>query len=265
MRLERVEEGGDAGLGGLDQARNRKYVAVRTEKAAAVAHELVRAGADVDAAFRTKTPLQLALSHKRTRCVRRLLELGADPNRPDKSNGGGAALHFAARFFHDSDDVRIVRDLLTFGAELDGRDDRGETPMLISVCGGWLWLAEESSASSAGRTAILAELLFEGADPGAVSKKSKGTPGYFIRMFGPQIRAQLRSRVRHIKERTMKCRAGLAAALSELASRCGEADLAVGVYANVISSFTGDTPARVDAMERYLATVWVEKGATMSE
>jgi len=65
----------------------------------------------------------------------------------------------------------------------------------------------------------------------------------------------LRAQVPRILERTAEYRMGLVAALLELAARYGEVDLAVGIYVNAIVQFTGDTPARVGVLERYVATI----------
>jgi len=258
MRLERVEEGDDAGLGGLDQARNRKYVAVRTEKAAAVAHELVRAGADVDTMFRTKTPMQLALSHKRTRCVRRLLELGADPNRPHKDEKydryiqiGTPPLHTAVRCSDGISEAHIVRELLAFGAEVDGRNSDGETALKWAASHLWRYRATWWNA------AIIAELILAGADPHARAIKRVWTADYYMRnyKFKPGLGAVLSTQVRRITERNERYRRELAAALARLAVRCGQFDLAEGKYVDAIVLFTGDNPARVQVLERYVATL----------
>ncbi|GFN85230.1 serine/threonine-protein phosphatase 6 regulatory ankyrin repeat subunit c [Plakobranchus ocellatus] len=83
------------------------------------------------------TPLTAALSHSildngelrsSTHCrsiVETLLSAGADPNKP--KNDGETALHLAL-------DSEITNLLIQAGADLEARDDCGQTPLLVAAC-----------------------------------------------------------------------------------------------------------------------------------
>ena len=112
---------------------------------AALAEQLLEAGAEVDAANRYGvTPLSLACLNGNGRTVRALLAAGADAD--GTTAGGETALMTAAR----TGRVDPVRALLDAGAEVDARERRGQTALM--------W------AAAAGNAAVVDLLLGAGAD-----------------------------------------------------------------------------------------------------
>lgn len=69
------------------------------------------------------TPLVWASEMGSVECVKKLLEMGADPNKTEYD--GWSALHWAARNGH----VHIAILLLSYGARLDQTDSKGHTPL----------------------------------------------------------------------------------------------------------------------------------------
>jgi ankyrin repeat protein len=95
----------------------------------AIAHELVRRGADVSAVSMNPmevTALHSAAAAHATEIVRLLVENGAPVNA--KQHGGWTALHAAA----DNGDEEMIRILLQHGADPRAQNDDGKTPAQIA-------------------------------------------------------------------------------------------------------------------------------------
>jgi ankyrin repeat protein len=95
----------------------------------AIAHELVRRGAEIAAVSMNPmevTPLHSAAAAHATEIVRMLLESDAPVNA--KQHGGWTALHAAA----DNGDLEMIKVLLQHGADPLARNDDGKTPAQIA-------------------------------------------------------------------------------------------------------------------------------------
>jgi uncharacterized protein len=98
-----------------------------------VAEYLAKAGAPLNSPARNglkAAPLHSATSAGHEKIVRKLLELGADPN--VREQAGYTALHAAAQ----NGDVEIIRALLLGGADLTLKSDDGKTAMDIAMDAG---------------------------------------------------------------------------------------------------------------------------------
>ncbi len=81
------------------------------------------------------TPLSTAVVHKKTKAVEVLLKHGADPSVATSPStvggqydpGGQQALHLAA----EANSARITKLLLQHGADVNARDAKGQTPLII--------------------------------------------------------------------------------------------------------------------------------------
>ncbi len=92
-----------------------------------IARLLIEHGAEIDAPARHGvTPPMTAVSAGRTDCVELLLEHGTDPNAKDAMNGKAALHRVALR-----QDPRIAEALLEHGAQINGTDNRGNTPLKV--------------------------------------------------------------------------------------------------------------------------------------
>lgn len=99
----------------------------------AIAHELVRRGANVRAISMNPmevTPLHSAAAARATEIVRMLVESGAPVNA--KQHGNWTALHAAA----DNGDKEMIKILLQHGADLLAQNDAGQTPSDIAEAKG---------------------------------------------------------------------------------------------------------------------------------
>ncbi|EJT76791.1 hypothetical protein GGTG_06706 [Gaeumannomyces tritici R3-111a-1] len=104
------------------------------------------------------TPLDLAVQHQELACASLLLRSGADPN----FSGWRATLpiHRVARLppappdglDDDAEDLDIVGLLASHGADLDARDDEGNTPLMIAVITNNVPLAQRLLRHGAERT-----------------------------------------------------------------------------------------------------------------
>ncbi|MCG6894395.1 MAG: ankyrin repeat domain-containing protein [Desulfobacteraceae bacterium] len=139
-------------------------------------HELIdlmrELGCDLSAADRfQRTPLMTAVEHSRSACVRRLLELGADPyagsypvtklaiSYPDEDIALmllDAAPPVDDRqediFFHEAvykKRTRVVRYFLSYGYDPDRRDEAGSTPLSSAALSGSLEIVEMLAAAGA--------------------------------------------------------------------------------------------------------------------
>jgi ankyrin repeat protein len=95
----------------------------------AIAHELVRRGADMAAISMNPmevTPLHSAAAALATEIVRMLVESGAPVNA--RQHGGWTALHGAA----DNGDEEMIKILLQHGADPLAQSDDGKTPVQIA-------------------------------------------------------------------------------------------------------------------------------------
>jgi cytohesin len=117
--------------------------------------------------------LDLACEYLHPEVVRLLLESGASPDRP----GDYAPLHWAA----SSGNHEAVEALLAAGAELDARNDFGETPLLIAVA-----RAEATCARL---------LLVAGADPDVADGKERTARDLASWEIGRQIDEAERGRL----------------------------------------------------------------------
>jgi hypothetical protein len=98
-----------------------------------------------------ETPLQNAVSRRDLERVREQLAAGADPNAPGTL--GHTALHIAAA----RDQPAIIQALVDAGAQVDVRDEAGNTPLLVAA-------TEQPPA-----TAAIRALLRAHADPDAAN------------------------------------------------------------------------------------------------
>jgi len=95
---------------------------------------LAKFGAEVDArSMSGRTPLKTAAGNDNLACVQTLLELGADVRLGLTDN--------KQNVLHNIRSVEIAKTLLEAGAELDGVDENGETPLHFAVFNGFVDLA----------------------------------------------------------------------------------------------------------------------------
>ena len=136
------------------------HTAARNGVSLDVMRALIAEGADVNAVTDFGlTPLMIAVINRNNESVRALINAGADPNariltgKFDDDNS--TALHMAARF----DNLEAMGSLITAGADLNLKDNLGNTPLHRAV--------------SYGSLEVLQGLLVAGADPNLKNSAGK--------------------------------------------------------------------------------------------
>jgi hypothetical protein len=130
----------------------------------ATTRALLGGGAKPNAVVRGRTALSAALTAQQFEAATVLLDGGADPN--VRLEGGQTALHVAAKSAGSAAWATMLRALLAAKADLEARDDEGQTPLLAGLRG---HLCKEgvdvlvgtrravNAASADGSTPLLAE------------------------------------------------------------------------------------------------------------
>lgn len=93
-----------------------------------------------------RTPLQVAAGNSCLRAVKELLNCGADPNfkNMNERTKGWTALFYASGAKYTKKPLKaIVGTLLRYGADIDARNDVGQTPLLHAISQGAITQARE--------------------------------------------------------------------------------------------------------------------------
>jgi len=138
---------------------------------------LVANGADVNAyEVRGFTPLILAAYNGQADTVEALLAAGADPCKPDLGQGNTAQMGVAFK-----GDDRIAARLLKEKCDVNARNTAGQTALMM--------------ASLFGRTAQIAMLLNNGADPGILDASGRSAASVARAQGNATLAADLEARV----------------------------------------------------------------------
>ena len=121
---------------GLTTTNSNKYplMIACERKFRDIATVLLKRGADANVSKDKQTPLKLASANGDAMLVKKLLSYGADVNQ--MQNTSDTALHVAvdrSRNVGNEAFVKVVQTLLKSGAEINARNDKGETPLYL-VC-----------------------------------------------------------------------------------------------------------------------------------
>lgn len=124
---------------------------------------MIKAGADVEAENgQRNTALMLAVARDDLPMIQLLMVSGAVV-KPSGSKKAHEVLHTAA---YHSNNLETIKILLKAGANVNGRDDVGNTPLLYAV-----WRANSKNTGAEKMPELITLLLSAGADPNARSER----------------------------------------------------------------------------------------------
>ena len=152
-----------ANVNAVDETGNTPlHYAVEIKKIEVV-KAMIKAGADIEAENEQQsTPLMIAVAQDDLQAVQLFISSGAMVKSP-ASKKRYDVLHAAA---YHANNLETIKILLKAGADVNGRDEAGNTPLLYAV-----WRANSKNTGAEKMPEFITFLLSAGADPNAKSER----------------------------------------------------------------------------------------------